>query len=130
MAKVVLSYLPNSREPDFSRAALWTTVHLYTGIVCANLPPNRPLFNRVARLGVGSWTRLSSLGKRWHRLDSDQPFTDKETRPRNTAEAKSWDYDRSAHVEVGRVDYELARYHGDGQICNDSARSVQHSPGI
>ncbi|KAL8645936.1 MAG: hypothetical protein Q9210_006433, partial [Variospora velana] len=49
VAKVVLSYLPNSRQPNFSRAALWTGVHMYTGIICANLPPSRPLFKRVAR---------------------------------------------------------------------------------
>ncbi|KAK4203180.1 hypothetical protein QBC40DRAFT_194690, partial [Triangularia verruculosa] len=72
IAKVVLSYLPDSREPDFSAGALWTAVHLYTGILCANLSPCWPLFNRIARLSTGSWVRLSSLGKRWYSLSSGQ----------------------------------------------------------
>ncbi|MCJ1269917.1 hypothetical protein MMC22_009810 [Lobaria immixta] len=109
VAKVVLSYLPDSREPNFSRAALWTTVHLYTGIVCANMPPSRPLFNRIARLGTGLWARLSSTGKRFYGLSSSQPFTDKESLPRSTPGNHSRDYDRTVNVEVGPVDCELGR---------------------
>lgn len=123
VAKVVLSYLPNSREPDFSRAALWTTVHLYTGIVCANLPPSRPLFNRIARVSTGSWTRLSSLGKRWYSLSSGQPFTDKDTMPRSTPGDKSRDYNRPVDVEVGRVDHELVMYGRDGQSIDDRGQN-------
>ncbi|KAI4231120.1 MAG: hypothetical protein L6R40_007835 [Gallowayella cf. fulva] len=130
VAKVVLSYLPNSREPDFAKAALWTTVHLYTGIVCANLPPSRPLFLRIARVSTGSWVRLSSLGKRWYSLDSGQPSTDREPMRRSTPGDRSWDYNRPADVEVGRVNYEFAMYGRDGQISNANAKSVEHSPGI
>ncbi|KAL8900583.1 MAG: hypothetical protein Q9207_005619 [Kuettlingeria erythrocarpa] len=130
VAKVVLSYLPNSRELNISRAALWTTVHLYTGIVCANLPPSRPLSNRVVRLSTGLWVRLSSLGKCWYSLGSGQPFTGRETMTRSTPGDKSRDYKRPADEEVGRVDHELSIYGRDDQISNESAISVEHSPGI
>lgn len=78
----------------------------------------------------GSWVRLSSLGKRWYRLDSGQPFTDSEMMTRSTPGEKGRDYKRPADVEVGRVDYELAMYGRDAQITNDSAKPVKHSPGI
>jgi hypothetical protein len=116
VAKIALSYLPDSREPDFSRAALWTTVHLYAGIVCANLTPCWPLFNRIARVSTGSWVRLSSLGWRWYNLSSSQPSKDRGTMP------QSRDYNTPSDVEVGRVDYELAMYGRDGQIPDDRAR--------
>lgn len=110
VAKVVLSYVPHSREPNFARSALWTTVHLYTGILCANLPPNRPLFNRVAQSITGSWVRLSSLSKRWYSLDSDQHFTDVQTIPRSMPADNSRNDKQPADVEVGRTDYELTAY--------------------
>ncbi|KAF1974307.1 hypothetical protein BU23DRAFT_461664 [Bimuria novae-zelandiae CBS 107.79] len=77
VAKVILSYVPNSREPDFSKGALWTTVHLYTGILCANMPTARPMLNKIAQLTstMGSKVRLlssSSQGKRWYSLGSGQ----------------------------------------------------------
>ena len=94
------------------------------------MPPSRPLFIRIARVSTGSWVRLSSLGKRRYSLDSDQPFTDRESMPQSTPEDKSRDHNRQADVEVGRVDYELAMYGRDDQITNDSAKSVEHSLGI
>lgn len=75
--------------------------------------------------------RLSSLGKRWYRLDSGKPFTGRETMPRSTPGDKSRDYERPADEKVGRVDYELSVYDRDGQSSNESAISVEHhSPGI
>jgi hypothetical protein len=119
VAKIALSYLPNSREPDFSRAALWTTVHLYAGIVCANLTPCWPLFNRIARVSTGSWVRLSSLGRRWYSLSSGQPSKNRGTMPQSTQGDKTRDYNTPSDVEVGRVDYELTMYGRDGQISDD-----------
>jgi hypothetical protein len=117
-----LSYQANSREPSFSRASLWTTVHLYTGIVCANLPPSWPLISRVARLSTGSWVRLSSVGKRWYSPGSDHSSKERETN-------KGRDHDRPADVEVGRVpavDYELDMYGRHGRITDDRVQSRSH----
>ena len=50
--------------------------------------------------------------------------------PQSTPGDKSGDYKRPTDVEVGRVDYELAIYGQDGQVINDSAKSVEHLPGI
>lgn len=49
---------------------------------------------------------------------------------RSTPGDRSWDYNRPADVEVGRVNYEFAMYGRDGQISNANAKSVEHSPGI
>lgn len=126
VAKVVLSYQHNNREPDFARAALWTVVHLYLGIVCANLTPCWPLFNRIARASTGSWVTLSSLGKRWYSLSSGgQSSKDRDAIPtisRGTRGDRSRMDDKTPFdVEAGRVDYEMAMYQNGhhGQISDD-----------
>ncbi|KAK3385758.1 hypothetical protein B0H63DRAFT_560290 [Podospora didyma] len=140
VAKVVLSYEANSREPDFATAALWTTVHLYLGILCANLSPCWPLFNRIARVSTGSWLRLSSLGKRWYYNSSgSRSGRSKESKstgsmpqgtwPRNlqtTWEDKSDSREYNtpiSDIEAARgidYDHEMAMYGRDGQVSVDS----------
>ena len=121
--------MPDSREPNFPHAALWTTVHLYTGIICANLPPMRPLFGRILNVGSGSWSRLSNLGRRFYSLSGGTLFSHRGTANRSQTEDKSRDYhNRTADVEVGQVDYELLMYSRDGQAMYDSARLVEPSP--
>lgn len=63
------------------------------------------MFKRIARLGTGSWGRLSSTGRRWYGLSRSQPFTDKESLPRSTPENRSQEYDRPVDVEVGQFDH-------------------------
>lgn len=127
VAKVVLSYQSDSREPNFSRAALWTTVHLYTGILCANLPTSRPLFNQVGRLGSGSREKLLSLGKRWYSMSTRTGTDNRDSMSRGKPGDHSRGYNRAADVEGGQVDYELGMYYRDGQIIDDSAKLVHHS---
>ncbi|KAH6843286.1 hypothetical protein B0I37DRAFT_215556 [Chaetomium sp. MPI-CAGE-AT-0009] len=142
LAKVVLSYLPNSREPDFSRAALWTTVHLYTGIVCANLPACWPLFNRLARATTGSWVALSSLGKRWYSLSSGgggsgsggrSAATKGTSRGVGVGVEREWEDKRGGYVvnvqtdvEVGRVDHGVSMYGRDGQVWDSRVQFNQN----
>ncbi|ROW13643.1 hypothetical protein VPNG_04526 [Cytospora leucostoma] len=110
VAKVVLSYVPHSREPDSSRAALWTAVHLHTGIICANMSPSWPLLVAIARAGAGSWARLSSVGRRWYSLGGAQtPAADEGTGtgtvpPSTPPGDKSRGCYRAATIEV---DYKL-----------------------
>ena len=59
---MVLSYVPNSREPEFNRMAIWTIVHCGMGMVCACLPVCWPLFTRIATVYP------SLVRKQWHRL--------------------------------------------------------------
>ncbi|KAI0198161.1 integral membrane protein [Astrocystis sublimbata] len=119
VAKIALSYLPNSREPYFSRAAVWTVVHLYTGIICANLAPSWPAFSRAARLTTASWMRLSSVSKRLYNLSSGKSTTtDGTVMARRTIGSASSDNVRLADIESGRADYERFMYGGDGQDTN------------
>ncbi|KAL1857094.1 hypothetical protein Daus18300_010437 [Diaporthe australafricana] len=137
VAKIVLSYIANSREPDFSRGALWTTVHLYLGILCANLSPCWPLFNKVARASTGSWVRMSELGKRWYGLSSSggQKSAGRGTMgPPQSVGSGEHKSSRDHHwaqsdvevgradYQVGRTDYELPMYGRDGQITDDRVR--------
>ncbi|KAI0197844.1 hypothetical protein F4808DRAFT_463381 [Astrocystis sublimbata] len=55
VAKIYLSYIPNSREISFNRTQLWTAVHICTGIICANVPVLWPL---VVQLRDWSPSRL------------------------------------------------------------------------
>ncbi|KAI1486513.1 hypothetical protein F5X96DRAFT_654715 [Biscogniauxia mediterranea] len=66
LVKVILSYVPGSREPSFGRTEVWTTVHCCTGIICACLPVCWPLFVRLAKLNPSSWPAVSSIRKHWY----------------------------------------------------------------
>jgi len=127
VAKVVLSYLPNSREPDFSRGALWTTVHMYTGILCANLPTSRPILNRVSQLTSASRTRLMSLsrGKRWYTLSGSNGS--RRTDNGQTMAQSTWIGGsqgtigtRPTNAKKGRDQYELPMYSVDSYKSSSS----------
>lgn len=47
LLRVIYGYVPGSRVPSYSQAELWSSVHIGMAIVCACLPPLRPLFSRV-----------------------------------------------------------------------------------
>ncbi|KAI0119746.1 hypothetical protein F4814DRAFT_413130 [Daldinia grandis] len=66
LVKVILSYMPGSRDPSFGRTEVWTTVHCCTGIVCACLPICWPLFTRAMKLSPSSWPGISSIRKHWY----------------------------------------------------------------
>lgn len=111
VAKIVLSYLPNSREPDFGKGSLWTAVHLYTSILCANLPTSRPLINKFVQLTSASRTRLMSLSrsKRWYSLSGSQESkrTFKDT---DLSQSKSSGKSQKPAPSGGRDPYELPLY--------------------
>ncbi|KAI1345312.1 integral membrane protein [Xylaria sp. FL0043] len=127
VVKVILSYLPDSREPYFARSALWTTVHLYLGIVCANLVPSWPLYHRLMRLSTGSWVRLSSLSMRWYSLSGGQSSMNRGVMPPRGLREQIQEYDRSEDAEVGRAEYEFAMYGQNDHIIDDW---TVHSKGI
>ncbi|KAI3321063.1 hypothetical protein HD806DRAFT_211358 [Xylariaceae sp. AK1471] len=64
IVKVILSYEPGNREPSFARTAVWSTVHIGTGIVCASLPVCWPFFVGVVKYTKRRWSALSCIGKR------------------------------------------------------------------
>ncbi|KAI0816213.1 hypothetical protein GGR55DRAFT_224927 [Xylaria sp. FL0064] len=55
IVKVILSYVPNSREPSFNQTQIWTTVHSCTGIICACMPVCWPLFTSLGKLSPSTW---------------------------------------------------------------------------
>ncbi|MCJ1246023.1 hypothetical protein MMC30_003227 [Trapelia coarctata] len=46
--RVIYGYVPGSRLPSYGLAELWSAVHIGTAIICACLPPLRPLFFRAS----------------------------------------------------------------------------------
>lgn len=110
VAKIILSYVDNSREPDFSKAALFTVIHLYLGILCANISPCWPLFNKIARASKGSWVKMSELGKRWYGLNSWGPTglsAGRGTVPhRSDRQEKTGAHKWQSEVEVGLPDFD------------------------
>lgn len=125
VAKIILSYVHGSREPDFSNGALFTVIHLYLGILCANISPCWPLFARIGRASTGSWVKMSELGRRWYGLGSSGGRTgvsaDRGTGVpqqgsggsrggvEDKARAHNW---HQSEVEVGPPDFELPMYYG------------------
>ncbi|KAI1303990.1 hypothetical protein F5Y03DRAFT_384902 [Xylaria venustula] len=55
IVKVILSYVPNSREPSFNNTQVWTTVHSCTGIICACMPVCWPLITSLGKLSPSTW---------------------------------------------------------------------------
>jgi len=47
IVRVILGYAPGSQNVDFSRAELWSAVHVGMAIVCACLPNFQPLLIRI-----------------------------------------------------------------------------------
>ncbi|KAI0903772.1 hypothetical protein F4823DRAFT_617349 [Ustulina deusta] len=55
IVKVILSYVPHSREPSFNNTQVWTTVHSCTGIICACMPVCWPLIASLGKLSPSTW---------------------------------------------------------------------------
>ncbi|KAI1123035.1 hypothetical protein F5Y10DRAFT_286548 [Nemania abortiva] len=68
--KVVYGYVPGSRNPSFSRTAIWTTVHSGTGIICACLPVFWALLVRLGNFKDWTWVRNLSSREKWHSFSS------------------------------------------------------------
>ena len=65
LIRVVLGYAPGSQNVAFSKAELWSAVHIGIAIVCACLPTLRPTLNRFtakAKSLYGSAFSSSKLG--------------------------------------------------------------------
>ncbi|KAJ3579203.1 hypothetical protein NPX13_g1363 [Xylaria arbuscula] len=72
VVKVVLSYVPDSREPSFNQTQVWTTVHSCTGIICACMPVCWPLIASLGKMSSRKWAARMSPGNHWHLFaDSD-----------------------------------------------------------
>lgn len=81
-------------------------IHLYTGIICANLSPSRPLFIKVVRMSIGLKTRLTSQSKDRSSLSHGQPS-------QNALGDNRRDNKRPADVEVSLIDCELGEHGRD-----------------
>lgn len=118
--------MEDSREPDFANGALFTVIHLYLGILCANISPCWPLFARIGRASTGSWVRMSELGKRWYGLSSGgqtQKSADTGMVPQSShGEDKTRAHNWQSEVEVGPSDFELPIYGRDRQTSDDRVR--------
>lgn len=118
--------MDGSREPDFSNGALFTVIHLYLGILCANISPCWPLFSRIGRASTGSWIKMSELGKRWYGLGSggqSRMSADRATVPRSGhGQDKTRAHNWQSEVEVGPPDFELPVYSRDRQTSDDRVR--------
>jgi hypothetical protein len=55
--RVAYGYKPGSQNVAFSKAELWSGVHVGIAIVCACLPTFRPLFIRTAASASSFWNR-------------------------------------------------------------------------
>ncbi|KAI0100212.1 hypothetical protein GGR51DRAFT_551567 [Nemania sp. FL0031] len=70
LLKAVYGYAPGSRNPSFSKTALWTTVHSGTGIICACLPVFWALLVRLANFRDWAWLRNLSRREKWRNFSS------------------------------------------------------------
>jgi hypothetical protein len=68
--KVVYGYVPGSRNPSFSKTAIWTTVHSGTGIICACLPVFWTLLVRLGKFKDWTWVHSLSNREKWHSFSS------------------------------------------------------------
>ncbi|KAI1419669.1 hypothetical protein F5Y12DRAFT_776773 [Xylaria sp. FL1777] len=65
IVKVILSYVPNSREPSFNQTEVWTTVHSCTGIICACMPVCWPLIASLGKLSPRVWPIRTFSQRKW-----------------------------------------------------------------
>ncbi|KAI1077954.1 hypothetical protein F5B20DRAFT_248573 [Whalleya microplaca] len=103
LVKVIVSYVPGSRNPEFSKTIVWTTVHAGTGIVCACLPVCWPLFVRLTRLSLSPWPVVSSIQKHWYSF-SGWSSMDR----RSASRGATPEFERSTNAIAGG--YELPIY--------------------
>lgn len=57
MLRVTYGYKPGSQNVAFSKAELWSGIHVGIAIVCACLPTLRPLLIRTSTSASSSWHR-------------------------------------------------------------------------
>lgn len=102
--RVIYGYVPGSRVPSYSQAELWSSVHIGMAIICACLPPLRPLFSRV-------W--LSSVKAHYNSLRKSVSF-----RTRGSAQTSS----NEGPGNQGRIWWCRLRH---GLICASAELEVQ-----
>ncbi|KAI1173652.1 integral membrane protein [Nemania sp. FL0916] len=71
--KIIYGYVPGSRVPSFGNTAIWSIVHLGTGILCACLPVCWPVFVRLGNFTKRSWGQ--SFGSRESRHGSSNNWS-------------------------------------------------------
>ncbi|CAI6099867.1 unnamed protein product [Clonostachys chloroleuca] len=82
IVKVVLSYVPGSRQPNFGQTSLWSSIHISTGIIGACLPVCWPVFIRLEGFLSGKTPPASSVRGQWYGSSRGSTrFTSKTTRP-------------------------------------------------
>ena len=65
--RVIYGYKPGSRVPSYSKAELWSTVHVGMAMVCACLPTLRPLIFRSSSSATSSRRRRYTYGlRKWY----------------------------------------------------------------
>ncbi|PQE04667.1 integral membrane Pth11-like protein [Rutstroemia sp. NJR-2017a BBW] len=63
IVRVILGYAQGSQNVDFSKAELWSAVHVGMAIVCACLPSFRPLLTRITTTARRIYSSAVSSGK-------------------------------------------------------------------
>ncbi|KAI5918014.1 hypothetical protein F4810DRAFT_693973 [Camillea tinctor] len=123
VVKVILSYVPGSREPSFGRTEVWTTVHCCTGIICACLPVCWPLFVRLTNFSFRTWPSVSSLRKHWYSFSGWSSMERRSVQRVNEPELGG---DESA----GWRDLELPTYNPDPPNFAAPSNTYQSDPPI
>ena len=93
--RVVYGYKPGSQNVAFSKAELWSIIHVGIAIVCACLPTLRPLFIRTASSVPSSWQR--------RHFNVSDPSSDGDLKSKNVpsntfARLDSHDQSRESHI--------------------------------
>ncbi|MCJ1312447.1 hypothetical protein MMC25_006121 [Agyrium rufum] len=68
LIRVILGYVPDAREPSYSKTEVWTAIHAGMAIVCASLPVFRPIATRISRSTLA--TKLTNSISRRHSYSS------------------------------------------------------------
>ncbi|KAM3076677.1 hypothetical protein ACMFMG_007482 [Clarireedia jacksonii] len=63
IVRVILGYAPGSQNVDFSKAELWSAVHVGMAIVCACLPSFRPLLTSITMTARRLYSSAVSSGR-------------------------------------------------------------------
>ncbi|KAI0433753.1 hypothetical protein F5Y09DRAFT_43329 [Xylaria sp. FL1042] len=100
IVKVILSYVPNSREPSFNQTQIWTTVHSCTGIICACMPVCWPLITSLRKLSTSAWPiRIFSRKK----LGSSSSWASPRNLEHNSPIRASEGFELISASETGRI---------------------------
>jgi hypothetical protein len=115
IVKVIVSYEPGNREPSFSRTAVWSTVHIGTGVVCASLPVCWPFLVGVMKYTKSRWSALSCGSNRGYD-DSPLPSIDRSKTPMKHVERNISSPEGNYELHVRSEDQSV----GLGAISNSS----------